>query len=102
MSYMNPPRHPGKILKEKFLARHNITEYRAAKDMHVPARRINEIVHGIRSITTDTALRLGTYFGMSPLFWIHKQALYDMARARQRSKKILASIRTRRTCKVRI
>jgi addiction module HigA family antidote len=72
------PLHPGVILKEEFLDAMGITQYKLAKDIHVPARRINEIVHGTRSITADTALRLGRYFGMSPQFWINLQAHYDL------------------------
>ncbi len=72
------PIHPGEILKEEFLDAMGITQYKLAKDIHVPARRINEIVHGARSITADTALRLGRYFGLSPQFWINLQAHYDL------------------------
>jgi addiction module HigA family antidote len=72
------PIHPGEILKEEFLDAMGITQYKLVKDIHVPARRINEIVHGTRSITADTALRLGRYFGMSPQFWINLQAHYDL------------------------
>ena len=73
-----PPIHPGEILKEEFLDEIGITQYKLAKDINVPARRINEIVHCKRSITADTALRLGRYFGMSPQFWINLQAHYDL------------------------
>ena len=73
-----PPIHPGEILKEEFLDEMNISQYRLAKDIHVPPRRINEIVHGKRSITADTALRLGRYFSMSPQFWINLQTHYDL------------------------
>jgi len=73
-----PPIHPGEILKEEFLDEMGITQYKLAKDINVPARRINEIVHGTRSITADTALRLGRYFGMSSQFWINLQAHYDL------------------------
>ncbi|MFQ6614169.1 MAG: HigA family addiction module antitoxin [Fidelibacterota bacterium] len=73
-----PPIHPGEILKEEFLNAMGITQYKLAKDISVSARRINEIVHGKRSITADTALRLGRYFGMSPQFWINLQAHYDL------------------------
>lgn len=72
------PIHPGEILKEEFLDEMGITQYKLAKDIHVPARRINEIVKGKRSITADTALRLGRYFGISPQFWINLQAHYDL------------------------
>ncbi len=72
------PIHPGEILKEEFLDEMRITQYRLAKDINVPPRRINEIVQGKRSISADTALRLGRYFGISPQFWINLQAHYDL------------------------
>ena len=73
-----PPIHPGKILMEEFLEPMGISQYRLAKDINVPPRRINEIVHGKRSITADTALRLGRFFGMSPQFWLNLQTRYDL------------------------
>ena len=72
------PIHPGEILMEEFLKPMEISQYRLAKDINVPARRINEIVQGKRSITPDTALRLSKYFGMSERFWINLQARYDL------------------------
>ena len=72
------PIHPGEILKEEFLEPMNITQYRLAKDINVPPRRINEIVLGKRGISADTALRLGRYFSMSPEFWINLQTHYDL------------------------
>ncbi len=72
------PIHPGEILKEEFLDPMGITQYRLAKDIHVPPRRINEIVHGKRSISADTALRFSRYFKMSALFWMNLQAHYDL------------------------
>ena len=72
------PIHPGTILKEEFLDTMNITQYRLAKDISVPPRRINEIVHGKRAISMDTALRLGRYFKMSPKFWLNLQVHYDL------------------------
>ena len=72
------PIHPGEILNEEFLKPLEITQYRVAKDVSVSARRINEIVHGTRSITADTALRLGRYFGVSPQFWLNLQTRYDL------------------------
>jgi addiction module HigA family antidote len=72
------PIHPGLILKEEFLDAMNITQYRLAKDISVPPRRINEIVHGKRAISVDTALRLGRYFKMSPKFWLNLQSHYDL------------------------
>ena len=72
------PIHPGEILMEEFLKPMNISQYRLAKDISVPARRINEIVHGLRAITPDTALRLSRYFGLSERFWINMQTRYDL------------------------
>lgn len=72
------PIHPGEILKEEFLNEIGITQYRLAKNINVPPRRINEIVQGKRSITADSALRLGRYFGISPQFWTNLQAHYDL------------------------
>jgi antitoxin HigA-1 len=72
------PIHPGEILLEEFLIPLGISQYRVAKDVHVPARRINEIVHRKRSITADTALRLSQYFGNSAKFWLNLQVQYDL------------------------
>ena len=72
------PIHPGEILLEEFLEPLKISQYRLAKDISVPARRINEIVLGKRSITADTALRLSRYFGLSDRFWLNLQARYDL------------------------
>lgn len=72
------PIHPGEILKEEFLDSLNISQYRLAKDIAVSARRINEIVHGKRAVSADTALRLGRYFGVSPQFWLNLQSHYDL------------------------
>jgi addiction module HigA family antidote len=72
------PIHPGEILMEEFLKPMGISQYRLSKDIHVPARRINEIVHGQRSITADTALRLSRYFNLSERFWLNLQARYDL------------------------
>lgn len=73
-----PPVHPGEILLEEFLKPFGISQYRLAVEIHVPPRRINEIVHGLRSITADTALRLARYFGTSPAFWMNLQTRYDL------------------------
>lgn len=73
-----PPIHPGEILKEEFLEPMGISQYRLAKDISVPPRRINEIVPGKRAITADTALRLGRFFAMSPQFWLNLQTRYDL------------------------
>jgi len=81
---MLTPIHPGEILLEEFLAPMEISQYRLAKDIHVPARRINEIVHGKRAITADTALRLSRYFGTSAEFWTNLQSAYELDIARQK------------------
>jgi addiction module HigA family antidote len=73
-----PPIHPGEILIEEFLKPMGISQYRLAKDISVPPRRINEIVHGKRSISADTALRLGRFFGISPQFWLNLQTRFDL------------------------
>ncbi len=72
------PIHPGEILLSEFLEPMELSQYRLAKDISVPPRRINEIVHGARSITADTALRLSRYFGTSERFWLNLQARYDL------------------------
>jgi addiction module HigA family antidote len=72
------PIHPGEVLDEEFLKPLGISQYRLAKGLHVPARRINEIVLGKRAISADTALRLGRYFGMEPQFWLNLQSRYDL------------------------
>ena len=73
-----PPVHPGEILLEELLKPLGISQYRLAKETSVPPRRINEIVHGIRAITADTALRLARYFGTTDRFWLNLQAHYDL------------------------
>jgi len=72
------PIHPGKILMEEFLEPLGISQYRLAKDISVPPRRINEIVHGKRSITANTTLRLARYFGTTERFWLNLQVRYDL------------------------
>ncbi len=79
-----PPVHPGEILLEEFLKPMDISQYRLAKDTGVVARRINEIVHGKRGITANTALRLGVYFNVSPQFWMNLQTHYDLEVERDR------------------
>jgi antitoxin HigA-1 len=69
---------PGEILQEEFLKPMVITQYRLAKDLGVPPRRINEIIKGRRAITADTALRLGRYFSVAPEFWLNLQSHYDL------------------------
>ena len=73
-----PTVHPGEVLFEEFLKPMDISQSRLAKDINVPARRINEIVHGKRSVSADTALRLGRYFGIDPQFWLNLQSHYDL------------------------
>ena len=72
------PIHPGEILMEEFLKGFGISQYRLAKDINVPPRRINEIVKGKRSVTADTALRLSKYFGTSAEMWLNLQASYEL------------------------
>ena len=72
------PIHPGEILREEFMNPLGLTQYRLAKDISVPPRRINEIFHEKRAITADTALRLGRYFGNSARFWINLQSRYEL------------------------
>jgi addiction module HigA family antidote len=85
MSDQKPaPIHPGEILLEEFLKPMGISQYRIAKDISVPARRINEIVHGKRAISPDTALRLARYFGLSERFWSNLQARYDIEKEKDR------------------
>ena len=79
-----PNIHPGEILLEEFLIPMEISQNRLARDIGVPPRRINEIAHGKRSITADTALRLARYFGTSEAFWMGLQADYDLEEAREK------------------
>lgn len=76
------PVHPGEVLAEEFLGPMAITQYRLAKAIHVSPRRINEIVHGTRAVSADTALRLARFFGTTADFWINLQSLYDLEAAR--------------------
>ncbi|MDR0250558.1 MAG: HigA family addiction module antidote protein [Burkholderiales bacterium] len=85
--------HPGEILLEEFLKPMGITQYRLAKEIGVPQRRISEIVAGKRSITVDTGLRLSTFFGMSDGFWSGLQTDYDIACVRDTLAETLAHIR---------
>lgn len=73
-----PPIHPGEILMEEFLRPLGVSQYRLARDLSVPPRRINEIVQGKRGISADTALRLARYFGTSDRFWLNLQVRYDL------------------------
>ena len=76
--------HPGEVLLEEFLAPMGLSQNRIAREIGVPPRRINEIVHGKRAVTADTALRLARYFGTSEAFWMGLQADYDLEEARNR------------------
>src|SRR5712691_8777064 len=78
------PVHPGEILLEEFLVPLELSQYRLAKGLSVPARRINEIVHGTRAITADTALRLARFFGTSERFWLNLQARHDLETEKDR------------------
>ena len=89
------PLHPGEILNEEFLIPLGLSQNRLALDIRVPARRINEIVHGKRRITADTALRLAKYFNMSAQFWLGLQMDYDLDIASdQLSEKLETEVRT--------
>ncbi len=79
-----PPVHPGEILLTEFLEPLGVSQYQLAKAVDVPARRINEIVHGHRRISADTALRLARYFGTSERFWMNLQARYDLETEKDR------------------
>ena len=72
------PIHPGEVLVEDFLMPLGLSQYRLAKDISVPARRINEIAHGKRGVSADTAIRLARYFGTTERFWLNLQAQYDL------------------------
>ena len=78
MSHKIKPIHPGEILHEEFLKPLKISQYRLAIDVHVPPRRINEIIHGERGISANTALRLSKYFGNSAEFWLNLQIRYEL------------------------
>jgi antitoxin HigA-1 len=88
-----PPVHPGEVLLEEFLRPLGVSQYQLAKAIDVPARRINEIVHGQRRITADTALRLSRYFGTSERFWLNLQSRYDLEAEKDRLGAALDGIR---------
>ena len=89
---INP--HPGEILLEEFLKPMALSQNRLAMELRVPTHRVNEIVHGRRSITADSALRLAKFFGTTPDFWLNLQKSYDLAAAQEELKNELARIRT--------
>lgn len=76
------PVHPGEVLGEEFLKPMGISQYRIARDIGVPARRINEIIQGKRGISADTAIRLAIYFKMTPEFWMNLQSYFDLEKER--------------------
>ncbi len=87
--------HPGEVLQEEFMSPMGISQNRIARDIGVPPRRINEIVHGNRAVTADTALRLARYFDISAGFWMGLQADFDLEEARERfGKQLLQKVRT--------
>ena len=87
-----PDIHPGEILNEDFLGPLGVTQYRLAQAVSVPPRRINEIVHGKRAVSADTALRLARFFGTTPDFWINLQAQYDLRQAAKSLKRVMDKI----------
>jgi len=86
------PVHPGEVLLHDFIEPLEVTQYRLAVTIIVPPRRINEIVHGKRAITADTALRLGQFFGTTPDYWMALQSAYDTETARDKIASVLAAI----------
>lgn len=86
------PIHPGEVLIEDFINAFGITQNKLAVSIGVPPRRINEIVHGKRAVTADTALRLGKYFGTSAEFWLNLQTHYDLDLAEDRVAEQIAAI----------
>jgi antitoxin HigA-1 len=91
------PIHPGEILAEEYLTPLGVTQHRLAVAIGVPPRRINEIVHGKRRISADTALRLARYFGTSERFWLNLQSRYDLEVERDRLGPVLDGIRPLKT-----
>lgn len=90
--------HPGEILFHEFLEPLGLSQYRLAHQLHVPPRRINEIVHGSRAVTADTALRLSRYFGTTAQFWLNLQSGYELRRAeREHGEEIASQVQPRAT-----
>ena len=88
------PIHPGEILDEEFLGPLGLSQYRVAKDISVPPRRINEIIKGERAITADTALRLARYFGTSAEFWINLQSYFELEKEEDRlARRLIKEVR---------
>jgi len=92
MSTTMTPIHPGEVLLEEFLEPLGVTQHRLAVSIAVPPRRINEIVHGKRRITADTALRLARYFSTSDRFWLNLQTRYDLENERDNLAQVLEQI----------
>jgi len=92
---INP--HPGEILLEEFLKPAGLSQNKLAMELRVPSHRVNEIVHGRRSITADSALRLARFFGTTPDFWLNLQIIYDLTAARESLKTELPRIRKYKT-----
>ncbi len=92
-----PDIHPGEILKEEFLGPLKISAYRSAKDIKIPQTRISQIIKGNRRVTADTALRLSTYFGNSPRFWLGSQNDYDLEKGKIRLEEELKGIQRIKT-----
>lgn len=88
------PIHPGEMLQEEFLRPLGLSQYRLALDINVPPRRINEIVHGKRGITADTALRLAHYFKVSPEFWMNLQTRFDLLTKQEDSGSEIQKLKT--------
>ncbi len=90
--------HPGEVLREEFMIPLNLSANALAMDLRIPANRVSAVVNGTRSVTADTALRLGRYFGTTAQFWMNLQTLYDLSRARAGdSRKIESEIQVRET-----
>lgn len=90
--HLTAPIHPGEVLLADFLEPFHLSQHRVAVAIGVPPRRINEIVHGKRRITADTALRLARYFGTSENFWINLQSHYDLETERDQLGAVLEAI----------
>lgn len=91
-----PPVHPGEVLMEDFMKPLELSQYRLAKDIGVPALRISQIVNGKRAVTVDTAMRLGRYFGTSAMVWLRLQVRYDLEIAEEKlQKKINREVKVR-------
>jgi len=78
-----PPITPGEILREEFMKPLGISQNKLARDLDVPVARVNDIIHGRRGVTTDTALRFAKYFGTAPEFWLNLQTRYDLKIAKR-------------------